>query len=244
MLSASDKPPGTPSSMFSFPVTATESPTAARTAPYDLARETRPFGEASAPRILTLVEPRAEERAEQIAMAEMDLQRVEPGSCEQRGTSCEIGGDPIEIGFGRRTREPHRHRRENPGRRDPPACSRHRARMSELGAGRGADRVHRIYEPAQAGKRLLPKDKLPRRRPPFLRYGAERERRHACAARRDASMELDQRVGHFPAGGHPFKRCGLDDPVRSVRGPSRASGRGPPPHPVTEAGRRGKRAPF
>ena len=77
MLSLSQKPPRTPSAMLTLAVTATDDPTARRTACTTATWEPCSIVETAAPLVGPLVQPGRQERAQQIAVTEMDLDRVE-----------------------------------------------------------------------------------------------------------------------------------------------------------------------
>ena len=164
MLSLSQMPPRYPSIMLSFASTAMESPTAARNLAHDLARELGAVLDAAAPPVGALVQRRAEERARQVVVPEVHLDRVEPGFLEQRGGASEVGGDPGNVGVGDRLGEFHGDRAELTRRCEAlvPRARRHRSGVADLRRDRGAFSVDRVGQPAQPRHRLGPHDDLGR----------------------------------------------------------------------------------
>ena len=93
MLSSSQKPPRTPSAMLSLAVTATSATDRVAHGLHDRAREPGPVLEAAAVLVGALVQPRREERAQQIAVTEVDLDRVEARVAQHARAVGELLGD-------------------------------------------------------------------------------------------------------------------------------------------------------
>ncbi len=99
-LSSSQNPPSTPSAMLSLAVTAARSPTASRTALTTCTREAGPVDQRAAPAVGAAVELGTQEGAEEIVVAEMDLDAVEPGLDGQGGAEPVVLGDPGDVLLG------------------------------------------------------------------------------------------------------------------------------------------------
>ena len=90
--------------MFSFAVTAMASPTASRTASTTRRGKRARFSMGAAVPVASLVEVGAEERAEQVVVAEVDLDGVEPGG--HRDAAPPGGSQPTTSSSWRRVARP------------------------------------------------------------------------------------------------------------------------------------------
>ena len=105
--------------MLSLAVTATSVPTRPRTASATARASRARFSSDAAPAVVAPVQLGAEERAQQVAVAEVQLEDVEAGVDGEARGGGEVADDPREVVLGRGPREPHRLRREHPGRGEP-----------------------------------------------------------------------------------------------------------------------------
>ena len=125
---------------------------------HGLATESGPVVEGSAPGVGALVEVGAEEGAEQVVVAEVDLDGVEADVGGEAGGPGVVVGDAGDVGVGGGADDPHGQGVEplaGGERRGPvgPGVG-HRPGVADLGAGSGALVVDGVGEPAQAGHRL------------------------------------------------------------------------------------------
>ena len=208
--------------MLNFAVTATCVPAASRTARATCARETGAVLDRAAVAVAPLVQPRAEERAQQVVVAHVDLDRVEAALDEALGPRGVVGGDAGDVVVGDALREPHPDRREHARRREGrvlrPHRVRDRTRVADLRARGGALGVDRVGQPAQARDRVVGQDDLPSVGGAVTRDRAVRDRRHPHAAGGDRAMELDQPVGDDALRRRALEGRRLDDPVAQRQG--------------------------
>ena len=118
------------------------------------AREPRPVLDAAAVVVAALVEIRAEERAQQVVVTQVDLDAVEPRLGGQLGRAHEVGDHLVELSLGRAADQPHRGGAEPGGRRQRGLSVRsrvgHQPGVTQL---RGRSRtvlVHRVHQANQS----------------------------------------------------------------------------------------------
>ena len=145
--------------MLNFAVTATSVTDRVAHGPHDLTREPRPVLEAAAPLVGAPVELRRQERAQQVAVTEVDLDRVEARVAQHARAGAVLVGDRRDVVRGDGLRAPHPERAEHARRRERsgawcPAGSRPGRRDRSARAIGGALGVHRVGELAQAGTDL------------------------------------------------------------------------------------------
>ena len=122
---------------------------------HGLAGEPGPVVEGAAPGVGALVEVGAQEGAEQVVVAEVDLDGVEAAVGGQAGRPGVVVGDAGDVGVRDGADDPNGQRVEPPGRRDRgglvgPGVG-HRPGVSDLGAGGGALVVDGVGELAKPG---------------------------------------------------------------------------------------------
>jgi hypothetical protein len=185
--------------MLSFASTAIERPTASRTA-----RTKRG----------------AEERAQQVAVAEVQLDGVEAGVLEDAGSRDEVARDARDVALGRGRGEAHRHRAEDARRRQAGAsgAGRNRTCVPDLRRDGCALGVHGVGQLAQPGRGFGAHDDLSGRALAVLRDGEIGHCSHAQPAGGHHPVKVDQPVADQVALGHPLERGCLDEAVAQANG--------------------------
>ncbi len=226
--------------MLSLAVTATPAPTASRTRAQHRAGETGAVLDAAAELVVAPVELRAQERAQQVVVPEVDLDAVEAGLHGQPRGAPVVHGHPLDVGA-----------------RWPPA----RAHRREAARGRArARRWTGRWPPGRRGRSAPPRPRpsawtasVSRRRPgtvssveqqavavgaPLGRDGQVGDRRQGRPAGRHPPVELDQLVADLRPGRHALEGGRLDDAVAQGQRPERRrreDGAGRPPDGLSAA---------
>ena len=199
--------------------------------PDDLAGEAGPVLQRAAVAVVPLVEPRAEEGAEQVVVAEVDLDGVEAGVHGQRRPAGVGSRMRSMSALGRRPDAAHGHRAERRRRRQARAAGRpgvgDRAGVADLGRGRRALGVDGVGEPrgGPARPRRAARGIAEAVRPSgaTAQVGDGASCRPARATRRWYSTSSSVTT---PSGMTPSKVAALMIRLRSVSGPSRAGAKG------------------
>ena len=224
-LSSSQRPPSTPSAMLSLAVTATSGPGRVAHGAQDGAGEAGAVLHRSAELVVAPVELGAQERAQQVVVADVDLDAVEAGLRRPASAArAVVLGDALDAGR-RRPRAgacPWASGRPRArGRGAVGAGVGHRAGVADLGRRGRALGVHGVGQTAQArdgrprsaagsGGRCAPRARRPGR--PRWRVAAP-----PAATRRWKSMRSSLTV---PPGVTPSKVAALMMRLRRVSGPS------------------------
>src|SRR5205085_1846703 len=123
----------------------------------DLASEARSILDAAAEAVGPPVQLRAQERAHEIAVTEMQLDAVEPGADREARGVREIGGDARDVVLARGARELQRTRREHSrgSKSDSAGARRDRTGVTELNVRRRTLFVNRIDESLEPADRFV-----------------------------------------------------------------------------------------
>ncbi len=140
--------------MLSFASTAMRWPTASRTARATSRGKRARFSSEPPQWSVRRLRLRREELAEQVAVAEVELDRVEARPPRRtRARAREVAGDARDLGLGDGARAAHGERAEDRRRREAaaPGARRDRARVADLRRDRGALGVHGVGEARRPG---------------------------------------------------------------------------------------------
>ena len=183
---------------------------------HHLAREPGPVLERPTPPVVPAVEPGTQEGAQQVVVAQVDLEAVEAGFHGRGRRAPVVVGDAGDVGVRGRPRQGTRGaeaaaRRQRRGAVGPGVG--HRAGVADLGRGQGAGVVDGRREPGQSVEgRRTQLDAVPVGAP-LGRDGQVGHRGHGHAAPGHPLVEGDQLVAHLPLRADALEGGGLDDAV-------------------------------
>ena len=182
----------------------------------DLAGEAGPVLDAASPLVAAPVELRAQERAQQVVVAQVDLDAVEAGVDHGLRRAPVVGGDAGDLGLGDLAAHgaegadvPRRGEGRSPVR---PGVG-HGAGMAELGGHGRAGVVHGVGEPAQAREHVVAHHDAVTVGASFGRDGQVGDGGHGRAALAHAAVEVDEGVGDLSLRGRALEGRRLDEAV-------------------------------